>query len=71
MTTVSVPQEKLAKVLADVEVLIADVASLVDQDEVTAQRLRAMKTDPSVRRSEQELDEYLTARGVKIDHVDN
>ena len=71
MTTVSVPHEKLAKVLSDVETLIANVASLVDQDAIATQRLGGMRTDPSVRRSERELDEYLATRGVQVDRVDD
>lgn len=64
MTTVSVPREKLAKVLSDVELLLADVSSLVDEDTIAKDRLAGMRTDPSVRRSEDDLDEYLAKRGL-------
>ena len=71
MTTVSVPREKLAKVLSDVELLIADVSSLVDEDTIAKDRLTAMRTDPSVRRSEDDLDEYLAKRGVHVGRVED
>ena len=45
MTSVSVPREKLAKVLSDVELLIADVTSLVDEDTIAKERLTAMRAD--------------------------
>jgi len=71
MTTVSVPREQLAKILTDVEVLIADVAALVDDEAVARQRLAAMRENPSTRRSEEELDAYLAQRGVELDRVDD
>ena len=71
MTAVSVPREKLAKVLSDVELLITDLTSLVDEDTIAKERLTAMRTDPSVRRSEDDLDEYLARRGVHVDRVED
>ncbi|MEK6963701.1 MAG: hypothetical protein AABX70_04695 [Nanoarchaeota archaeon] len=71
MTDVVLPEEKLRKVLTDVEVLIEDVASLIDQDKVAKKRLAEIKADPSIGRSEKELDDYLRKRGVKIDRLDH
>ncbi len=71
MSTVIVPRDQLAKILTDVEVLIADVEALVDQDAVARQRLAAMRADPSVRRPEHELDECLADRGVELDRVED
>ena len=71
MATVNVPREQLTKILTDVEVLIADVEALVDQDSIARQRLEAMREDPSTRRSEEELDAYLAQRGVQLDRVDD
>ena len=71
MATVNVPREQLAKILTDAEVLIADVAALVDQGAVAEQRLAAMQEDPSTHRSEEELDAYLARRGVQLDRVDD
>ena len=39
MATITVSEEKLNKVLADVETLIEDVSSLVDQDEIARKRI--------------------------------
>jgi len=67
MATVSVSEDKLNKVLADMENLVEDVASLLDQDEIAKKRLNEIKADQSIGKSEQELDSYLKKRGVKVD----
>ncbi len=67
MTTITVSEEKFNKVLADVELLIEDVASLFDQDEIARKRIAEIEVDPSIGRSEKELDEYLRKRGLKIE----
>ncbi len=54
------------KVLTDVEVLIEDVVSIFDQNEIAQKRLVEIRADPSIGKSEQELDEYLKKRGVKV-----
>lgn len=66
MTTITVSEEKFNRVLSDVEVLIEDVASLFDQDEIAKKRLVEVKLSPSMGKSEKELDTYLKKRGVKI-----
>ena len=67
MTTITIPQEKLDKVLTDVEILIEDVSSLFNQDKRVKQRLAEIKSNPPIGKSEAELDLYLKKRGVKID----
>ncbi len=67
MATITISEEKFNKVLADVEVLIDDVAELLDQNEIAKQRMAELKLNPSIGKSEKELDEYLRKRGVKID----
>ena len=67
MTTITIPKEKLDKVLTDVEILIEDVSSLLNQDKIVKQRLAEIKSNPSIGKSEAELDLYLKKRGVKID----
>ena len=67
MTTITVSEEKFNKVLADVELLIEDVSSLFDQDEIARKRIAEIKVNPSIGRSEKELDEYLRKRGLKIE----
>ena len=48
MTQITVSQDKLEKVLTDMEVLINDVASLFDQDKIVKKRLADIKADPSI-----------------------
>ncbi len=66
MATVTISEDKLQKVLHDVEVLIEDVASLVNQDKTANQRLAEIKANPSIGKSEKDLDDYLKKRGIKI-----
>ena len=66
MGTIAIPEEKLNKVLADIELLIEDVASLFDQDDIAQQRMADIKADPSLGKSEKGIDEYLKKRGVNI-----
>ena len=67
MTTVIISEDKLHKVLEDVEVLIEDVASLLDQNKIARARLVEIKANPSIGKSEKELDDYLKKRGVKLE----
>ncbi len=65
MALITISEDKLQKVLMDVEILIEDVASLVDQDEIAKKRLADIQENPSLGKSEQELNRYLKQRGVK------
>ena len=67
MATITISEEKFNKVLADVENLIEDVSALLDQDEIAKQRMAELKKNPSIGKSERELDDYLKKRGVKIE----
>ena len=67
MTTVMISEEKFNRVLADVETLIEDVVSLLDQDEIARKRMAEIKARPTLCKSEKELDDYLKKRGVKVD----
>lgn len=67
MATITISEEKLNKVLADVEMLIEDVSTLFDQDEITKKRMAEIKSNPSIGKSEKELDSYLKKRGVKVE----
>ncbi len=64
MESVNFPKNELNKVLIDVEVLIEDVASLLNQDEIAKKRLTEIKANPSIALSEEELDNYLEKRGI-------
>ena len=61
-----ISEEKFNKVLEDVENLIEDVADLFDQDEIAKKRIKDIQNNPSIGKSEKNLDEYLKNRGVKI-----
>ena len=65
MAQITVSQDKLEKVLTDMEVLINDVASLFDQDKTVKKRIADIKSNPSIGRSEEELNKYLKNRGIK------
>ena len=67
MATMTISEEKFNKVIADVENLIEDVADLFDQDEIAKKRIKDIKADPSIGKSEKELDDYLKKRGVKVE----
>ena len=67
MGTITVSEEKFNKVISDVEALIEDVSSLFDQDEIAKQRINEIKANPSIGKSEKELDSYLKKRGVKVE----
>ena len=67
MGTITLSEDRFRKVLADVETLVEDVTSLVNQDDVVKKRIAEIKANPSIGKSEEELDEYLKRRGVKID----
>lgn len=67
MATITVSEEQLGRVLTDVETLIRDVGSLLDSDDVVKKRLAQIRANPSIGKSEEELDEYLQKRGVQID----
>ena len=66
MTTITIAEDKLQKVLEDVEILIEDVASLINQEKVAQARLAQIKANPSLGKSEKELDDYLKKRGVRL-----
>lgn len=60
METITIPKQKLGKVIDDVERLITDFESLAeDQDEIVKQRLKGVKEGKIEGKTEKELDEYL------------
>jgi len=67
MAKIAVSQEKLDKVLSDVQTLIEDVSSMLDQDAVAKRRLADVKSDPSSGMSEADLDQYLKKRGIRVE----
>ncbi|MFZ2456554.1 MAG: hypothetical protein WAX07_08760 [Candidatus Altiarchaeia archaeon] len=65
--TITLSRERFKKVLLDFEVLLEDVTELVNRDDIVRQRIADVKSDPSIGKTEDELDAYLKKRGVKVD----
>jgi len=66
MTTITISEELWSRVIEDVERLVEDVSALVDQDEIARQRRLDLEENPSLGKSERELDEYLRKRSVGV-----
>lgn len=72
METLSISKEKFSKILEDFEVLINDVESALSEENLTVRkRMNDINMNPSIGKTEQELDTYLKKRGVKIERMDN
>jgi hypothetical protein len=65
--TITLSKARFSKVLSDFEVLLEDVTELINRDDVVRQRVCDIKSDPSIGRTEEELDSYLKKRGIKVD----
>lgn len=69
MADVKISKEKMEKVLTDFEKIITDFEELAeDQDTIAKKRIKDIENGVEGG-SEEELDNYLKARGVKV--VDN
>lgn len=65
METVSIPKEAFTKILSDVETLIDDVELALDAK--AQKRIIDIETGEVKGKTEQELDDYLKKRGVKVE----
>jgi hypothetical protein len=65
--TITLSKSRFSKVLSDFEVLLEDVTELINRDDVVRQRIADIKADPSIGKTEEELDAYLRKRGIKVD----
>ncbi len=65
METVTISKEVFAKILTDVETLIDDVELALDTK--VRNRIQDIKSDKIKGKKEEELDNYLKNRGVKIE----
>lgn len=65
METVTISKESFTKILSDVEALIDDVEIALDVK--VQKRMADIKRDPSIGKTEKDLDSYLRKRGVKIE----
>ncbi len=72
METLSISKEKFSKILEDFEVLINDVESALSEENlIVRKRMNDIKINPSIGKTEKELDSYLKSRGVKIARMVN
>lgn len=69
METLAVPKELFSKILTDVEILIDDVESALNTK--VKQRISDIEANKMKGKTEEELDNYLRNRGVKIGRLDN
>jgi len=65
METVTISKEAFTKILFDVEALVSDVEIALDAD--VQKRMADIKKNPSIGKTEKDLDNYLRKRGVKVD----
>ncbi len=65
METVTISKEVFAKILTDVETLIDDVELALDTK--VRNRMQDIKSDKIKGKNEEDLDNYLKNRGVKIE----
>ncbi len=71
MKALIIPKENFGKILNDIEILIQDIKNIpLVEDEIAKKRISEIEASPSIGKSEEELDQYLQKRGVKIDRVD-
>lgn len=66
METLHVKKTDFSKILDTTEILINEVEQALSQDDVVKARMEDIKTGRIKGKSEQELDDYLKKRGVKI-----
>mgnify|MGYP001603799261 FL=1 len=67
METVQIKKSDFSKILSTAEILIDEVEQAFSQDEVVMKRIKDIKTGNVKGKTEQELNDYLKKRGVKIE----
>jgi len=67
METITIPKQKFGQVITDVEKLLYDFEDIAEyHDKIVKQRICDIEDGCIEGKTEQELDEYLAKRGVKI-----
>ncbi len=66
METIQVRKSDFNKIISTAEVLINEVEQALSQDEIAKKRIGDIITGRIKSRTEEELDNYLKKRGVKI-----
>lgn len=67
MDTINISENRFRRVLTDVESLLNDITVLINRDDIVSQRIVEIKANPSIGKTEKELDKYLKKKGIKID----
>lgn len=67
MDTINISEDRFKRVLTDVESLLNDITVLINRDDIVRQRIAEIHANPSIGKTEKELDEYLKKRGIEID----
>lgn len=68
MATITVSKNEFKKLISDVEIVINDVESILsNEDKLIKKRIKDIESGKVKGKTEEELDNYLKKRGVKID----
>lgn len=66
METIQVKREALKKILSTAELLVNEVEQALSQDEIAKNRMNDIRAGKVKGKPEEELDNYLDKRGIKI-----
>ena len=67
MENLTISKEKFSKILEDFDNLINDIESALSEENfIIRKRINDIKLNPSIGKSEKELDLYLKKRGINI-----
>ncbi|MBU1159911.1 hypothetical protein KKD04_01875 [Patescibacteria group bacterium] len=64
MEIINVEKADFNKVLTTVEILISDVEKMLPQDEIVNKRIKDIKTEQIIGKTEEDYNEYLKKRGI-------
>ena len=71
METIQIKKSDFNKILNTAEILINEVEEALSQEDIIKKRMEEIKTGKIKGGTEEELDEYLKKRGVKIERLGN
>ncbi len=63
--------KKLEKMRANAKLLLQDIDETLKQEAIIQRRIKDIQMNPSIGKSEEELDNYLRQRGVKVARMGN
>tara|TARA_Y100000310_G_scaffold232975_1_gene235810 strand:- start:1545 stop:1760 length:216 start_codon:yes stop_codon:yes gene_type:complete len=71
MTEIQVSDKQLSTLKKHVEGVARVIGEMTSQDQIAKKRMNEIDADPSIGKSEKELNAYLKKRGVKLDPMDS